>query len=173
MRNVGTRNKAKDWIRLAAKVSLLFTEPRVREAISDRLKDTVSDLTDTISGKYDDMADRVSSKYADAVDRVEAAADALQGQGYWPSRVDRISAGGGNWSGIGNSVGACSRRSRSANPFAIKRSISRTRYVNQSRPCLPRAPRDEFKFQEKCNSQHVNETPRKERLLRAGLNTKH
>lgn len=101
MRNVGTRNKAKDWIRLAAKVSLLFTEPRVREAISDRLKDTVSDLNDTISGKYDDMADRVSSKYADAVDRVEAAADALQGQGYWPSRLTGFLLGVGIGAGLG------------------------------------------------------------------------
>ena len=101
MRKVETRNKAKDWIRLAAKMSLLFTEPRVREAIGDRLKDTVGDLTDTISGKYEDVADRVSNKYADAADRVEAAADALQGRGYWASRMTGFLLGVGVGAGLG------------------------------------------------------------------------
>lgn len=48
MRNIGNKN-VKDWVRLAAKLSLLFTEPKVRAAVGDRIKDSVSDLTDTVS----------------------------------------------------------------------------------------------------------------------------
>ncbi|MGZ7076124.1 MAG: hypothetical protein ACXVJL_09015, partial [Candidatus Angelobacter sp.] len=93
MRNIGTRNienTAKDWIRLAAKLSLLFTEPKVRAAIGDRIK-----------GSVDDMSDTVADKYKDAVDRLEAAADAFQGKGYWPSRVAGFLLGVGVGAGLG------------------------------------------------------------------------
>jgi hypothetical protein len=42
---------AKDWVRLAAKLGVLFTEPKVRSAIADRLKDRVDDVTDTVTSK--------------------------------------------------------------------------------------------------------------------------
>jgi gas vesicle protein len=100
MRNVATKN-VKDWVRLAAKVSLLFTEPKVRSAVGDRIKDTVSDLTDTVSGKYEDVSDTVASKYEDAVDRFEAAANALQGKSYWPSRVTGFLVGAGVGAALG------------------------------------------------------------------------
>src|SRR5271165_5125869 len=73
MRNL-RKKKAKDWVRMAAKLSLLFTEPKVRAAMGDRIKDTVDDLSDTVSDKYDDLTDSVSGKYDGAVDRLEAAA---------------------------------------------------------------------------------------------------
>src|ERR1700726_1068590 len=76
MRNSGRMNTAKDWVRLAAKLGVLFTEPKVRSAIADQLKDGVDDVTD-----------RVTSKYEDAVDRLESAADALRGRRYRPSGV--------------------------------------------------------------------------------------
>ena len=53
-------NSTKDWVRLAAKLSLLFTEPKVRAAISNRFKDHLNDVTDRVSDKYDDVADRVN-----------------------------------------------------------------------------------------------------------------
>ena len=93
MRSIGTRNienTAKDWIRLAAKLSLLFTEPKVRAAIGDRIK-----------GNVDDISDTVTDKYKDAVDRLEAAADAFQGKGYWPSRMAGFLLGVGVGAGLG------------------------------------------------------------------------
>ncbi len=96
MRNIGNKN-VKDWVRLAAKLSLLFTEPKVRAAVGDRIKDSVSDLTDSVSSKYDDVSDTVSSKYADAVDRL----DALRGKNYWPSRVTGFLLGVGVGAALG------------------------------------------------------------------------
>lgn len=96
MRNIGNKN-VKDWVRLAAKLSLLFTEPKVRAAVGERIKDSVSDLTDSVSSKYDDVSDTVSSKYADAVDRL----DALRGKNYWPSRVTGFLLGVGVGAALG------------------------------------------------------------------------
>jgi gas vesicle protein len=101
MRNFGTKYTTNDWVRLAARLSLLFTEPKVRAAIGNRVKDGVNDLTDTVAGKYDDVTDTVTSKYEDAVDRLEAAADALQGKGYWPSRVTGFLFGVGVGAALG------------------------------------------------------------------------
>jgi len=90
MRDTGKMNRAKDWVRLAAKVGVLLTEPKVRAAIADRLKDRVDDVTD-----------QVTSKYEDAVDRLESAADALRGRRYWPSRVGGFLLGIGVGAGLG------------------------------------------------------------------------
>jgi len=101
MPKIGTKYSTKDWVRLAARVSLLFTEPKVRAAIGNRVKDGVNDLTDAVAGKYDDVTDTVASKYEDAVDRLEAATDALQGKGYWPSRVTGFLCGVGVGAALG------------------------------------------------------------------------
>jgi hypothetical protein len=90
MRNSGRMNTAKDWVRLAAKLGVLLTEPKVRSAIADRLKDRVDDVTDT-----------VTSKYEDAVDRLESAAAALHGRSHWPSRVTGFLVGVGVGAGLG------------------------------------------------------------------------
>ena len=90
MRNTGTMNTAKDWVRLAAKLGVLFTEPKARSAIADRLNDRV-----------DDVADTVTSKYEDAVDRLESAAAAFQGRSSWPSRVAGFLLGVGVGAGFG------------------------------------------------------------------------
>ena len=104
MRNIGTtrtKNTAKDWVRLAAKLSLLFTEPKVRAAVGERMKDGMDDVTDTVTDKYADMTDTVSSRYEDAVDRLKAAADAFQGKGRWPSRLTGFLLGVGVGAGLG------------------------------------------------------------------------
>ncbi len=101
MRNFSSNKSTKDWIRLAAKLSLLFTEPKVRAAIGDKLKDSVSDLTDNISDKYDGVSDRVSNTYEDAVDRLEAAADAIQGKTEWGSKLTGFLIGVGIGAGLG------------------------------------------------------------------------
>src|SRR5258708_5075957 len=90
MRNSGKMKSAKDWVRLAAKLGVLFTEPRARNAIADRLKD-----------RMDDVADTVTSKYEDAVDRLESAAAALHGRSYWPSRAAGFLLGIGVGAGMG------------------------------------------------------------------------
>jgi gas vesicle protein len=91
----------KDWVRLAAKISLLFTEPKVRKAVGDKIKDGMDDITDTVTSKYGDVSDTVASKYEDAAERLEAARAALQGESYWPSRVMGFLLGVGVGAGLG------------------------------------------------------------------------
>jgi gas vesicle protein len=100
MRNIGTKN-AKDWVRLAARLSLLFTEPKVRATVGERIKHSVSDLRDSVSGTYDDVSDTVASRYEDAANRFEAASYALQGKNHWPSRVTGFLLG----VGVGGALG--------------------------------------------------------------------
>jgi gas vesicle protein len=105
MRNIGmnskSRNTVKDWVRIAAKVGLLFTEPKVRAAVGSQIRDTVDDLTDKTASKYEDLSDTVASKYEDAVDRLENAADAIRGKDHWPSRVTGFLLGVGVGAGLG------------------------------------------------------------------------
>jgi gas vesicle protein len=96
------KTSASDWVRLAAKLSLLFTEPKVRKAVGNKIKDTMDDVSDSVSSKYGDVSDSVASKYEDAVDRLEAAADALQGKGdNWASNIGGFVLG----MGVGAAVG--------------------------------------------------------------------
>jgi YtxH-like protein len=93
MMNRGTKNRAnraKDWVRLGAKLSLLFTDPKFRGALGDRVKDSVDNLTDSVGRKYEDAADRV-----------EAAAAAFQGKRNWPSRAAGFLLGVGIGAGLG------------------------------------------------------------------------
>jgi gas vesicle protein len=96
-----TKKSAQDWVRLAAKLSLLFTEPKVRNAIADHFKGSVDDISDTVNRKAEDIRDRVTQKYESAVDRLDAAADALHGETHWPSRVAGFLLGVGVGAGLG------------------------------------------------------------------------
>jgi gas vesicle protein len=99
MRNSG--NTAKDWLRLAAQLSLLFTEPKLRAAVGDKIKDGVNDLAGNAASKYDEVSDTVADKYEDLVDRLEAATDALRGETRWPSRTVGFLLGVGVGAGLG------------------------------------------------------------------------
>jgi gas vesicle protein len=101
MRDLDAKNTVKDWVRLAAKLSLLFTEPKVRKAIGEQVRSGVSDLADNVSSKYSDVSETVASKYEDAVERLEAAADALQGKSNWPSHLAGFLLGVGVGAGLG------------------------------------------------------------------------
>ena len=50
MRNFRSRNSAKDWARLAAKLGLLFTDPKIRAAVADNFKDGVDHVADMKTG---------------------------------------------------------------------------------------------------------------------------
>jgi len=100
MRSMG-KNKAADWVRLAAKLGLIFTAPKVRAAVGDQLKDRIDDLSDAVTDKYNDVSDTVASKYDDVVDRMEAAADALQGRSFWSSPTAGFLLGVGVGAGLG------------------------------------------------------------------------
>ena len=89
MRSFRSRNTAKDWARLAAKLGLLITDPKIRAAIADQFRDGVDHVTDT-----------VASKYEDAVERLEAAGDAFRGRSYWPE-VGGFLLGVGVGAGLG------------------------------------------------------------------------
>ncbi len=95
------KSTTKDWVRLAARLGLLLTEPKARAAIAAKVKDRVHDLTDAVSDKYDDVNDAVSDKYENMTDRLEAVADALQGKTYWPSRIVGFLLGMGVGAGLG------------------------------------------------------------------------
>jgi gas vesicle protein len=101
MRTSVKNYSTKDWVRLAAKLSLLFTEPKVRRAVGERIKEGVDDITDTVTGKYEDVSDAVASKYEDAAERLEAARAALQGENHWPARVTGFLLGVGVGAGLG------------------------------------------------------------------------
>jgi gas vesicle protein len=101
MRNSVKNYTTKDWVRIAAKLSLLFTEPKVRKAIGARIKDGVDDIADTVASKYEDVNDTVVDKYEDAVERLKAAKAALEGGGYWPSRITGFLLGIGVGAGLG------------------------------------------------------------------------
>jgi hypothetical protein len=101
MRNPTKNYTTKDWVRLGAKLSLLFTEPKVRKVVGDRIKDGVDDITDTIAGKYEDVNDTMVSKYEDAFERLNAAKSALWGRGHWSSRAAGFLLGIGVGAGLG------------------------------------------------------------------------
>jgi gas vesicle protein len=101
MKNVVTKKSVRNWVRLAAQLGVVLTDPKVRSAIGEGLKDRVDNMTDAVTSRYDDMTDTVASKYEDAADRFEAAAAALQGKRYWPSRVSGFLLGVGVGAGLG------------------------------------------------------------------------
>jgi gas vesicle protein len=101
MRNAGTTNKVKDWVRVAAKLSLLFTDPKLRATAADAIKNRGNSVSDTISDKYDDVSDAVGEKYEDAVSRLENAVNALRGRSHWASRVTGLLLGIGVGAGLG------------------------------------------------------------------------
>jgi hypothetical protein len=90
MRNIRSRNTITKWARLAAKVALALTEPGVRAAVGEQVRDRVDNVTDTITRRYED-----------AVDRLEAAGAALQGRNHWPSRTTGFMLGVGVGAGLG------------------------------------------------------------------------
>ena len=89
MRNFRSRNSARDWARLAAKLGLLFTDPKIRAAVADQFKDGVDHVTDT-----------VSSTYEDTIDRFAAAGEAFRGRSHWPE-VTGFLIGVGVGAGLG------------------------------------------------------------------------
>lgn len=105
MRNIGnnseSKNTVKDWVRLGAKLSLLFTDPKIRSAVGNQIKESVDDVADKTASKYGEVSDSVASTYEDAVDRFQAAADAFQGKGHWPSRLTGFLIGVGVGAGLG------------------------------------------------------------------------
>src|ERR1700733_2870317 len=84
MGSAETQNSAKDWARLALKLGMLLTEPKVRAEISHDLKDRVASVSDTIADKYDD-----------AVDRLAAAHSALRGKTNWAPGIAGFLLGAG------------------------------------------------------------------------------
>jgi hypothetical protein len=89
MRNFRSKNSAKDWARLAAKLGLLFTDPKIRAAVAEQFKDGVDHVSDT-----------VSSTYEDTIDRFAAAGEAFRGRSHWPE-VTGFLIGVGVGAGLG------------------------------------------------------------------------
>jgi hypothetical protein len=90
MRNVDRGSKTREWARLAFKLGVLLTEPKVRSAVANQMKDRVDSVTDAIADKYEN-----------AIDRLGAAGDALQGKSHWPSNAVAMLLGVGVGAGIG------------------------------------------------------------------------
>lgn len=90
MRNEVNKNNIKDWLRVAAKVGLLFTDPKVRNAVGNDLKERMGDVSDSVTNQYETAADRL-----------ENAVSVLQGRSQWPSRVAFLLVGLGVGAGMG------------------------------------------------------------------------
>jgi hypothetical protein len=90
MRNHETREKIKNWTRVAAWLGVLLTEPKVRARIGQSIRD-----------RADSFADQAGSKYDEAMHRMAGARDALRGK---PSRGPQVAgflAGLGIGAGVG------------------------------------------------------------------------
>jgi hypothetical protein len=90
MRNPETRDKIRGWSRMAARLGVLLTEPKVRAEIGDFLKHRVSSI-----------ADKAGDRYDETVHRMAAARDALRGKPPWRARMVGFLAGVGVGAGIG------------------------------------------------------------------------
>jgi hypothetical protein len=90
MKNQETREKIKNWTRVAAWLGVLLTEPKVRAKIGQSIKD-----------RADSFADRAGSKYDEAVHRVAGARDALRGRTSRGPQVAGFLAGLGIGAGLG------------------------------------------------------------------------
>ena len=88
MRSQETREKIKNWTRIAAWLGVLLTEPKVRARIGQSIKD-----------RAESFADKAGSKYDEAVHRMEGARDALRGK---PSRGPQVA---GFLAGLGIGAG--------------------------------------------------------------------
>jgi hypothetical protein len=51
MRNKVSKSNVKDWLRVAAKAGLLFTDPKVRSAVGDDLKERMGDVSDSVKAE--------------------------------------------------------------------------------------------------------------------------
>jgi gas vesicle protein len=89
MRNFDRGSKTREWARLAVKLGLLLTEPKVLQEMGNRLNDRADSVADAITRK----ADAITRKYEDTVNRLEAASDALRGRSRWPSHAIAALAG--------------------------------------------------------------------------------
>lgn len=101
MRNIRTKGGFNDWTRLALKLAVLLTDPKVRSAISDEVKDRVGDVADTVSKKYGDVRDAVASRHDDAVGRLESVTQAFEGRSPWRNRTAGFLLGIGVGAGLG------------------------------------------------------------------------
>jgi gas vesicle protein len=83
-------NRWMDISRLAVKLGLILTDPKVRAEIQDEVKTRANRASDAVTRNYEEVSDRL-----------EAAGSALQGRTYWPSRVGGFLLGVGVGAGIG------------------------------------------------------------------------
>jgi hypothetical protein len=89
MGNYKNGGAAKDWARIALKLGLMLTEPKVRAEIGDRIKDRADSVSDVLADKYDE-----------ALERLEAAGSALRGKTNWSPGVFLLGLGLGAGLGI-------------------------------------------------------------------------
>jgi hypothetical protein len=83
------RNSVKDWVRLALKGGMLLTDPRFRNAVSERLRH-----------RYEDLSDVVEERYEEAAGRLSDVSDALRGRSRTRTRVLSFLAGIGVGAGM-------------------------------------------------------------------------
>jgi hypothetical protein len=87
------RNRNNRWMdisRLAVKLGLILTDPKIRAEIQDGVKTRANRAGDMFTSNYEEVSDRL-----------EAAGSALQGRTSWPSRVGGFLLGVGVGAGLG------------------------------------------------------------------------
>jgi len=90
MRRNAYTKRAMDWYRLAAKVGLVLTDPKLR-----------ADINDEVHSRASRTAERISDSYDEAVDRLDSARDALRGRDRFPSSTVGFLIGIGVGAGLG------------------------------------------------------------------------
>ena len=72
MRRHDLRSGTKQWARIAMKLGLLATDPRVWADVNERL-----------SARMEDMSDAMKERYDEGVERLKDANEALHGRNHW------------------------------------------------------------------------------------------
>jgi hypothetical protein len=101
MRSLRSKDGVRDWTRLALKLGLVLTDPKIRAAIGDEVKGHFGDVTDTIGKKYADATDAVASKFGDSVDGLKSVSKQFTRGNPWPIRATGFLLGAAVGAGLG------------------------------------------------------------------------
>jgi len=77
-----------NWIRTAASLGLLLTDPKLRSGLGRQVRSRVEHVSDAVANKYEDVATRFAS------------VGGYRRRNHWPSRVTALLVGAGIGTGV-------------------------------------------------------------------------
>jgi gas vesicle protein len=126
MRTFSRRQNPKQWARLALKLGVLLTDPKVWSDVNDHLSDRIDDANDAIR----DARHSVRQKYDEAADRLHDARRALRGDSNWAGSLASFVGGVALGVGVGMLLAPVSGEEARATLY----DIGRRTYSNASEP---------------------------------------